>query len=278
MTLEDRIRRERAGMSKSFAKLADFLLDSYVEASFMTASELAHALNLDAATVVRFSQYLGYKGFPQLQRQVRQKVKEDLLIRPVEAKTPDSVPGVAAQTMRNLAKDLEQTTITLDTNALNELVEMVGKARRIIVLADPPAQPAAYNLHYFLEQGGFSIFIARSGAVDLARTLHTASTADLLLAIDIAGRSHNIANALREAHDKSIPTAAIVSAASFPSARSADVVLAAQSHTSLASGTVVISALIYVLSEALRWRYAESFAGVEQAIELLAKRIQIVSD
>ena len=45
MTYEDKIRAERSNMSKSFARLADFLLDSYVEAAFMTASELAH--NLD---------------------------------------------------------------------------------------------------------------------------------------------------------------------------------------------------------------------------------------
>ena len=46
MSYEDRIRQERSNMSKSFSKLADFLLDSYVEAAFMTASELAHTLNL----------------------------------------------------------------------------------------------------------------------------------------------------------------------------------------------------------------------------------------
>ena len=85
MTYEERIRRERPEMSKSFARLADFLLDSYIEASFMTASELAHALNLDAATVVRFSQHLGYKGYPELLREIRDKVRRDLLIRPQQA-------------------------------------------------------------------------------------------------------------------------------------------------------------------------------------------------
>jgi DNA-binding MurR/RpiR family transcriptional regulator len=89
MSYQDRIRQERSNMSKSFAKLADYLLDSYVEAAFMTASELAHALNLDAATVVRFSQHLGYAGFPKLQREIRARVKEDLLIRPVEAQVPN---------------------------------------------------------------------------------------------------------------------------------------------------------------------------------------------
>src|SRR3990172_9064640 len=113
MSYEERIRHERTEMSKSFARLADFLLDSYVEASFMTASELAHALNLDAATVVRFSQHLGYKGFPQLQREIRMKVKADLLIRPGQAEIDNSLPGVAASTLHDLARDLEQTRISL---------------------------------------------------------------------------------------------------------------------------------------------------------------------
>lgn len=274
MTFEERIRRERAGMSKSFARLADFLLDSYIEVSFMTASELAHTLNLDAATVVRFSQFLGYKGFPQLQREIRQKVKHDLLLQSIKAETPPSIMAVAAQTMRTLAKDLDQTCLTLDANALQLLIEQIGQARRIIVLAGPPAQPAAYNLLYFLEQGGFSMYVARYSAVDLARTVHMALPQDLLLVMDIDGRSPLIANALYEGKRKGLPTAAIVGAASYPSARSADIVVAAQSRPSLASGIVVISALVTALVEALRWRFSERFGGAEQAIEELAGRIQ----
>src|SRR5512143_321108 len=138
MQYEDRIRRERPSMSKSFAKLADYLLDSYTEASFMTASELAHALNLDAATVVRFAQSLGYAGFPQLQREIRQKVKNDLLIRPRQAGVSQSIPAIVDGALRDLAKDLEQTRITFDTLALEALVEQIGRSRRILLIADPP--------------------------------------------------------------------------------------------------------------------------------------------
>ena len=102
MTYEERIRRDRPAMSKSFAKLADFLLDSYIEASFMTASELAHVLNLDAATVVRFSQHLGYKGYPELLREIRDKVRLNLLYHPQDAKEPDSLPGVVSSAMASL--------------------------------------------------------------------------------------------------------------------------------------------------------------------------------
>lgn len=260
-------------MSKSFAKLADFLLDSYVEASFMTASELAHALNLDAATVVRFSQHLGYKGFPQLQREIRQKVKGDLLIRPRQAEVVNSVPGVVATAMDELLRDLEQTRMALDTEAVALMVEKIGQARRIIVLCEAPAQPAAYNLVYFLEQGGFTIYIARSGVADLARIVHTATAQDLLLAVDIVGHSPSIASALSEAQARGIQTAAIVGSASLASARHADVVLTAQARLSVGVGTVVVGAMIYVLADVLRWRFADRFAGAEQAIAELSHRI-----
>ncbi len=274
MLYEERIRRERPEMSKSFSRLADFLLDSYVEAAFMTASELAHALNLDAATVVRFSQFLGYSGFPELQREIRSRVKADLLIRPKQAEEPDSAPGIAAKAMHELSVALEQTRISLDTEALEKLAEQMGQVRRTVVLAEGPAQPTAYSLVHYLEQGGFPVYIARSGIADLARTVNTATSQDLLLAMEVVGQSAYIARALSEAQSKGIPTAALVGASSLASARAANIVLAAQAHPSLGIGIITIESIVYALAQVLRWRFAERFAGTEQAIVDLMNRIQ----
>ncbi len=274
MLYEDRIRRERPEMSKSFSRLADFLLDSYVEAAFMTASELAHALNLDAATVVRFSQFLGYSGFPELQREIRSRVKADLLIRPKQAQDPDSAPGIAAIAMHELSVALEQTRISLDTEALEKLAELMGQVRRTVVLAEGPAQPTAYSLVHYLEQGGFPVYIARSGIADLARTVNTATPQDLLLAMEVVGQSAYIARALAEAQAKGIPTAALVGASSLASARAANIVLAAQAHQSLGIGIITIESIVYALAQVLRWRFAERFAGTEQSIVELMNRIQ----
>ena len=88
MSYENRIRENRQKMSKSFARLADYLLDHYVQAALMTATELAHQVDVDAATVVRFAQRLGYGGFPELQNEIKDKVKRDLLVRPEKAADP----------------------------------------------------------------------------------------------------------------------------------------------------------------------------------------------
>ena len=275
MLYEDRIRRERPEMSKSFAKLADFLLNSYIEAAFMTASELAHALDLDAATVVRFSQFLGYSGFPELQREIRSRVKSDLLIRPKQAEIVDSAPGIVSRAMQELALALEQTRITLDTDALEKLAEKVGTVRRTLLLAEGPAQPTAYSLVHYFEQGGFPIYIARPGIADLARTVNTTTSQDLLLAIEVAGQSPYIARALGEAQSHGIPTAAIVGASSLASARAADIVLAAHAHPSLGVGIITIEAIVFAFSQVLLLRYADRFAGTDQAIAELSSRIQL---
>ncbi|MCU0489248.1 MAG: MurR/RpiR family transcriptional regulator [Anaerolineales bacterium] len=274
MSYENAIRQERPQMSKSFAKLADFLLDSYVEAAFMTASELAQALNLDAATVVRFSQHLGYPGFPKLQREIRQRVKKDLLIRPKEAIDEQSTTGITSTAIREVLQALDQTRLSLDTDALSKLVDEIGQARRVVILPEGPAQPTAYSLVLFLEQGGFPVYIARAGLADLARTINIATSQDLLIALEVAGQSPYIARAMEQAQQRGIPTAAIVASASLPTARYANTVLAGQSHPSIGVGIIAIDTMVYAISQVLRTRFADRFAGTEQEIAGLSEKIQ----
>jgi DNA-binding MurR/RpiR family transcriptional regulator len=100
----------------------------------------------------------------------------------------------------------------------------------------------------------------------------------VLVALEVSGQSPFLAGAMREARQKGLPTAAIVGAASLASARAAEVVLAARTHPSLGVGIVSIEAIIYALCQALRWRFAERFAGAEQSIAQLSDRIQHTSN
>lgn len=274
MSYRKKIRDARPSMSKSFAKLADFLLDSYIEASFMTATEIAQYLGLDAATVVRFSQSLGYSGYPQLLREIRDQVKYDLLIRPDLSQDPENIQSVLSDTIDEIKFVLDQIQNSLNTDAINTLVDIIGSAPRILVFAEGPAQTAAYNLVYFLEQGNFPVFIARSGLAGLARAIHMATEQDLLIVIDIAGETPYIAPALREARSKGISTATIVGSPSLASAHSAGIVLAARVHGNMGVQIIAIEAIIYILVKTLRQRFSNRFAGAEQAISDLSSLLQ----
>ena len=72
----DRIQAKYNELTPSFRKLADFILQEPLDAAFMTATEMAQRMDVDAATVVRFAQTLGYSGFRQLIKEVQRIVKE----------------------------------------------------------------------------------------------------------------------------------------------------------------------------------------------------------
>ena len=273
MSYETRIRENRQRMSKSFSRLADYLLDHYVQAALMTATELAHQVDVDAATVVRFAQRLGYGGFPELQTEIKDKVKQDLLLKPEQAADPDSFSGVMDAAMNKMQNAVEQVRKLLDVGSLTKMVEMIGAARRVIIVPDGLGQVAAYNLLNLLEQGGFLVSIVQPGVVDLARTVLTATIEDIVIAVDVAGAAPYISRAMAEAAQEGIPTAAIVGAASHSSALEADVVLAAQNQADVGLAVIMVDAVIFCLAETLKWKYEEKFTGADAAINAVFERI-----
>jgi DNA-binding MurR/RpiR family transcriptional regulator len=273
MSYESRIRKNRQKMSKSFSRLADYLLDHYVQAALMTATELAHQVDVDAATVVRFAQRLGYGGFPELQNEIKDKIKQDLLIKPEQASDPDTFSGVMDDAMKKMQNALEQARKLLDVEALEKMVGKIGSARRVIIVPDGLGQVAAYNLLNLLEQGGLLVSIVQPGVVDLARTVMTASKEDVVIAVDVAGVAPYISRAMAEAVREGIPTAAIVGAASHQSAREAEVVLAAQNQADLGLAVIMVDVVIFCLAETLKWKYQDKFEGADAAIEAVFDRI-----
>ena len=54
--------------SRSQKEVARYIVDHLDEAAFQTAEELARRANTSSSTVVRFSQALGFEGYPELQQ------------------------------------------------------------------------------------------------------------------------------------------------------------------------------------------------------------------
>src|SRR5437016_4135529 len=61
--------------SRSQKDVAQYIVDHLDEAAFQTAEELAKRANTSSSTVVRFSQALGFEGFPELQQAARDEYR-----------------------------------------------------------------------------------------------------------------------------------------------------------------------------------------------------------
>jgi DNA-binding MurR/RpiR family transcriptional regulator len=75
MTLSGYIRDRFEEFSRSQKDVARYIVDHLEEAAFQTAEELARRADTSSSTVVRFSQALGFEGFPELQEAARDEYK-----------------------------------------------------------------------------------------------------------------------------------------------------------------------------------------------------------
>src|SRR5438132_11087827 len=69
------IRARFEDFSRSQKDVAQYIVDHLDEAAFQTTEELARRANTSSSTVVRFSQALGFEGFPELQHAARDEYR-----------------------------------------------------------------------------------------------------------------------------------------------------------------------------------------------------------
>ena len=76
--LLSQIKERYAKMSKGQKLLADYIMDNYDKAVFLTASRLGKTVGVSESTVVRFATQLGYEGYPEFQEALEELVRNKL--------------------------------------------------------------------------------------------------------------------------------------------------------------------------------------------------------
>ena len=77
-TFKERVSQAREkGFTPSFNKVAEYIENNMLTAALSTASMLARANEVDPATVVRMSQRLGYRGYPELRAELAASIVEE---------------------------------------------------------------------------------------------------------------------------------------------------------------------------------------------------------
>lgn len=72
------IERNMPTFSKGQKRIADYILQNYDKAAFMTASKLGKLSGVSESTVVRFASELGYDGYPSMQRALQEMIRSRL--------------------------------------------------------------------------------------------------------------------------------------------------------------------------------------------------------
>ena len=76
--LNTKINENYGRMSKGQKLLANYIIDNYDKAVFLTAAKLGEIIGVSESTVVRFATFIGYSGYPEFQQALEAMVRAKL--------------------------------------------------------------------------------------------------------------------------------------------------------------------------------------------------------
>jgi DNA-binding MurR/RpiR family transcriptional regulator len=245
--------------SRSQKDVAQYIVDHLDEAAFQTAEELARRANTSSSTVVRFSQALGFDGFPELQAAAREEYRR-LHAQPHSGGGSGGGGGDAPlfsldqnEFETALAADhlnVEETARKVSRPAVEELTDAIVAAEKVLVAGtDQMAFFASYMRHLLMLLDLRVDVVASPSQESLSRLGRIDSTT-LVIGLS-AGRPHPlVVRAMKLARHRKAGTAAITDATLSEVAKLAQIKLYyssnspayVRSHTALLS---LIQALAY---------------------------------
>src|SRR5437868_4683065 len=153
--LSSYIRARFDEFSRSQKDVAQYIVDHLDEAAFQTAEELARRASTSSSTVVRFSQALGFEGFPELQQAARDEYRR----RPSGvSKTPETATPLFSldhtEFEAALAADhvnVEDTAHKLSRSDVEGAIDAIVSAEKVLIAGtDQMAFFASYLRHLLM--------------------------------------------------------------------------------------------------------------------------------
>jgi len=178
--------------SRSQKDVARYIVDHLDEAAFQTAEELARRANTSSSTVVRFSQALGFEGYPELQQAAIEEYR---------SRAPGETNGSAplfdfdhSEFEASLAADhsnVEETVRNLTREQVEACVSALASANRVMIVGlDQLAFFASY-LRHLLALLDIRAEVVASPRQDSITRLSRVDEDSLVIAFS-AGRAHPI--------------------------------------------------------------------------------------
>ena len=254
-------------LSKSHRRIAEYILQHYDKAVFMTAAKLGGMVNVSESTVVRFAVALGYEGYPELQQALQELVRHRLTAtQRFEMSSDISQEEVLSTVLKADMQNIRSTIDGIDNAAFLRAVQVISGARRIYILglrsAAPLAQFAGYYLHYIFDD----VRVVAAGSTDVFEAISRIEASDVLLGISFPRYSSRTIEAMSFARSRHAQVIGLTDGPMSPLHEVADICLSMRTDMasfvdSMAAPMSVINALIVALGiqnrEALNARFKQ---------------------
>ncbi|MEA2179020.1 MAG: hypothetical protein QOG77_2317 [Solirubrobacteraceae bacterium] len=204
--------------SRSQKDVAQYIVDHLDDVAFQTAEELARRANTSSSTVVRFSQALGFEGYPELQHSAREEYRR----RHAHGSPPDGAPTAAPlfaldqnEFETSLAADhvnVEETARKVSRRTVEQAIDAIVEAPKLLIAGtDQMAFFASYLRHLLMLLDLRAEIVASPSQEALGR-LSRIDESTLVIGLS-AGRPHPlVVRAMKLARHRGAKTMAITDA------------------------------------------------------------------
>lgn len=257
--------------SKGHRRIADYIINHYDKAAYMTAARLGSTTGVSESTVVRFATELGYDGYPSMQKAVQELARSKLTALQRIEVTADLI-GEDNLLDTVLESDIENIRLTLEETsreAFSQAVDTIVAARRIYISGARSASfLGRFMAYYFNLLFGDCRFIDTGSTGEMFEQIMRIGKEDVMIGISFPRYSTQTLKALKFAASKGSSTIAITDCVNSPLADCAQTVLLARSDMasfvdSLAAPLSLINALIVAIGVKKKEEVSENLRQLE---------------
>jgi DNA-binding MurR/RpiR family transcriptional regulator len=218
-------------------------------AAFSSASELAEMSGVNSATVVRFAQALGFRGWPEFQLHFRHRYLGTLLPSDVmhdRRRAGDESPIEAA--FRQDSENLQASLVSIDFEVAETVARLIASAPRTLVVSSGSYSAVGLVLAHHATFMGYDVSIETRGGAHVVAELARLTDADCLLTISFWRLTKEVVLTAKAARLRGIPTVSITDSLFSPLALASDhaLVVPTESISFFQSMTAAMS-LVYGL-------------------------------
>lgn len=272
----EKIREYYDHLSRSYRKVADYIMSNYYDVAFMTAAQLAYAVGVDTTTVVRFSQRLGYNGYPDLLQDVREQVKSEIYAA-YEPKplAPDDPAGVFKNRIEQERQNLQQMLVQNPPDHLNAVARLFESVERIVVVGEGYAETAAEMIAQQFRHRGVQADYLPNDAVKKAATLMTLDSRVLVIGVSATAYGRDVARAMEFARARGAKTLGVIGSLASPVNRMSDLIIYAPTEAIGPLPSIV--ALVAALSVLVTIVAKESEESVDRHLDAFEAAYQFLT-
>ena len=236
------VRFAKSPLSGTRRRLIRAILDNHEETFFLSSREMAKRYNVDAATIVRTVQALGYERFADFAADLRQHFVNHITPYTVLKAATQEKRSVTDQVQHCLERDVESLSVlrsSVEGNRVVELAKQIHQARRIHVIGVDLAASLAWFLAYGLTPLGFDAHSPVGSTGNLQHKIDLMSEKDLLIAISFGRCLRETVEAVERARARGVPTFGLTDSDTTPIALHCDDYLVASTSSPSFTGSYV---------------------------------------